>query len=129
MTLPVVLIKQAHVTCAVLTILSFSSRGLLRLRDSAWPDRKWLRIAPHVVDTLLLLTGLILALSLYQAFYRQPWLLAKLSAVIAYIVLGRVAIRAGGRRTTRSMAFTGCLLLLAYIVAVAVSKQPLPLPR
>ena len=120
------LIRKAHVACAALTVLSFTSRGVLMLTGSAWLGRKWLRILPHVIDTFLFVTGLTLAIALYGAFYRQPWLLAKLLAVIIYILLGRVALKTGSTRTLRALAFSGSLLILAYIIAVAVLKTALP---
>lgn len=122
-----VLVKQAHVTFAVLTVLSFSGRGALMLYASRLPGNKWIRVAPHVIDTLLLLSGLILAVALFGAgFYRQPWLAAKLLAVVVYILLGRVALKTGRSRARRALAFAGSLALLGYILAVAVSKTPLP---
>lgn len=126
--MPLYLVKQIHVGLAGLTILSFTGRGVLMLRGSGLLQAKWLRIAPHVIDTLLLLTGLVLALSLFGAgLYQQPWLVAKLLAVVAYIVLGRVALKTGRTRARRGAAFAGSLLLLGYIVAAAVSRSPLPL--
>jgi len=125
---PLELVKQIHVGLAGLTILSFTGRGVLMLRGSGLLRAKWLRITPHVIDTLLLFSGLALALSLFgTGFYRQPWLAAKLLAVVAYIFLGRLALKTGRSRTRRGLACAGSLLLLAYIVAVAVSKSPLPL--
>jgi len=124
---PFYLVKHIHIGLAGLTILSFTARGVLMLRGSGLLRAKWLRIAPHVLDTLLLLSGLILALYLFGAgFYRQSWLAAKLLAVVAYIFLGRLALKTGRTRFHRRLAFAGSLLLLAYIVAVAVSKSPLP---
>lgn len=120
------LIKELHVTLAVLTAVFFIYRGVLMLAGSGSLHRKWVRIAPHVIDTFLLATGLWLAANFYPTFYYQPWLLIKIIAVIVYIVLGSIAIRRGRTKSIRLLAFLGSLLLLAYIFSVAINKTPTP---
>jgi uncharacterized membrane protein SirB2 len=92
------LIKHLHVTFAALSLLGFSVRGYWMLRAPRLLTRRWVRVAPHVVDTLLLLSGLALvALSrLYPT--QQPWLAAKLIALVAYIALGTLALKRGCTR-------------------------------
>lgn len=120
------LIKELHVTLAVLTVVFFIYRGVLMLAGSGSLHRKWLRIAPHVIDTFLLVTGLWLAVSLYPTFYYQPWLLVKVIAILVYIVLGSIAIKRGRTKSIRLLAFLGSLLLLVYIFSVAVNKTVVP---
>ncbi|MEX2524176.1 MAG: SirB2 family protein [Gammaproteobacteria bacterium] len=121
-------IKELHVTLAVLTAVLFIYRGVLMLAGSGRLHRKWLRITPHIVDTFLLASGLWMAIRYYSAFYYQPWLLVKLAAIVAYIVLGAIAIKRGRTKMIRILAFLGSLLILAYIFSVAVNKTPVPFP-
>jgi uncharacterized membrane protein SirB2 len=120
------LLKQLHVTLAILTALSFSFRGLLMLRGSDLLHARWLRVAPHIIDTLLLASGLALAVLLYHAFYYQAWLLAKLAAIVVYILLGTVALKRGRSKGVRSLALLASLAVLAYIFAVAITRSPAP---
>jgi len=53
----------------------------------------------------------------------QPWLIAKLLALLAYIGLGMVALRYGGTRRIRGTAWLLALATAAYIVSVAFSKS------
>jgi len=120
------LVKELHVTLAVFTAVFFLYRGVLMLAGSGHLQRKWVRIAPHVIDTFLFVSGLWLAVNLYPTFYYQPWLLVKIAAILVYIVLGSVAIKRGRTKSLRTLAFLGSLLLLAYIFSVAINKTPVP---
>jgi len=119
-------LKHFHMTCAGLSGALFLLRGAWMLRASAMLRQTWVRIVPHVVDTLLLASAVLLAVWSHQYPGQQPWLTAKLVALVAYIVLGVVALKRGRTRAVRVAAFAGALLVFAYIVAVAVTKTPLP---
>jgi uncharacterized membrane protein SirB2 len=120
-------IKFVHVVCAVLSGSGFFVRGILMLRESSYLQTRALKITPHVVDTLLLLSAIILASQWGWAALQMPWLLAKIIALLLYIVLGVVALRAGRSKPVRVAAWLAAMLVFAYIVAVAVSKSPAPL--
>ena len=64
------------------------------LRSSPRLSARLTRIAPHVVDTVFLATGIALVLQLDLPVMRSPWLLAKLTALVAYVVLGMIAMAA-----------------------------------
>jgi uncharacterized membrane protein SirB2 len=55
----------------------------------------------------------------------MPWLTAKIVALVAYILLGSVALKYGRTKTVRAAAYAGALATFGYIVAVAVTKNPL----
>ena len=119
-------IKQLHILFAVTSISGFVVRGVWMLQSSPMLDKSWARITPHINDTLLLVTAILLMLS--TGLYPGPtmWINAKLFALIIYIVLGTIALKRGKTRTIRLTAFTGALLVFIYIVLVALTKDPLP---
>ena len=117
------LIKLLHVSCALLTLVSFGVRGVWMLQGSPLLRRPLTRILPHVIDTLLFLSGLTLALRWYGAFYREEWLVAKLAAVLIYIVCGMVALRPGHSRPVRATALGAALLVFGWIVWVAHTRS------
>jgi uncharacterized membrane protein SirB2 len=84
------------------------------------------RVLPHVVDTLLLVSAIALAWQSSQYPFVQGWLTAKLLALIAYIGLGVMALKRGRTPAIRAKFFVAALLVFGYIVAVAVTKTPLP---
>jgi len=75
---------------------------------------------------LLLASALWLAWMMHQAPFVHGWLTAKVLGLLAYIVLGSIALRRGRTSTVRTVAFAGALLAAAYVVAVALTKDPLP---
>lgn len=119
------LVKVIHVSCALLSIIGFTTRGILMLRDSPIMQTRWIRIVPHFVDTLLLGSAIWLAVQYELSPGDNPWLLAKIIALVIYVVLGAVALRKGKTKQIRLMAWLAALAVFAYIVAVAVTKSPL----
>lgn len=119
-------LKAVHVGCAALSLAGFVARGIGMLRGSAWRQRRWVKIAPHVVDTLLLLSAIGLALAVRQYPFMHGWLTAKLLALVGYIVLGSIALKYGATRTVRLGAWLAALAVFGYIVAVAVTRQTIP---
>ena len=121
-------ILKLHITCALISISGFVLRGIWMLRDSQRLRARWVRIAPHVVDTLLLATGLVMVFRLRLYPGQQAWLTAKLVALVVYIVLGMIALKRGKTKIQRAWAWGGALLVFAYILAVANTRAINPLP-
>ena len=58
-------------------------------------QQRWVKIVPHVVDTLLLVSALTLVFGSDQYPFEQPLLTAKVLALIVYIALGTIALKRG----------------------------------
>lgn len=112
-------IKIVHISCITLTFFSFTLRGFWMLTDSPLLHMRSVKIIPHFIDTVLLATGLTLALSLYDAFYREGWLMLKLMAMVLYIVLGGYALNYGKTKLARAAAFVSALCIFFFIIVVA----------
>lgn len=116
-------IKHLHMTCAALSGTLFFVRGIWMLRDSALLQKRWVKIVPHVIDTVLLASALVLVAWSGQYPFVQNWLTAKVFALIAYILLGTIAIKRGKTKGVRTAAFVAALLVFGYIVKVALTRQ------
>ena len=121
-----ILLKYLHIACVVLSGTGFVLRGAWMMRDSPMLARRWVRVVPHVVDTVLLASAIALAVMIRQYPLVQAWLTAKVLGLIAYIGLGTIALKRGRTRAVRITAFWGALLVFAYIVAVAITKSVVP---
>jgi uncharacterized membrane protein SirB2 len=119
-------VRALHVGCAALSIAGFVARGALMLTGSPLLRARFVRIAPHVVDTALLASAIWLAWLLGQAPFVHAWITAKVLALLAYIVLGTIALRSGRTRPVRIAAFGAALAAAGYIVAVALTRDATP---
>lgn len=117
------LLKAVHLTSAVLSITGFAARGALMLHDSPLLKARFVRIAPHILDTVLLASAIALAWLTGQYPFEQSWLTAKVIALVAYVVLGSIALSRGRTKGTRAGALGLALLAALYIVSVAVTRD------
>lgn len=116
-------LKLLHVACVVLSITLFVWRWHLALHDSALLRQKWLKLLPRFNDSLLLAAaaGLVTLSGQYPLVH--AWLTAKVLALLAYICLGTLALRAR-RGWVRRSAGLAAVTTALYIVSVALSKNP-----
>jgi len=121
-------VKMLHLGCAALSISGFAARGALMLMESPILQARFVRIAPHVVDTALLASAAWLAWFLGQIPLVHGWITAKVLALVLYIVLGMFALRRGRTKGQRAAAFVAALACAAYIVAVALTRDATPWP-
>jgi len=117
------LIKHLHVTAAGLSILFFIVRAYWSVTENALLQKKAVKIAPHVIDTVLLTCAIILSIMLGSAA-AQPWVLTKIVLLLAYIGVGTIAIRRGRTRRSRGIAALIAIAIFAYIVGVAIKHHP-----
>jgi uncharacterized membrane protein SirB2 len=102
----------------------FVLRAIWRMRAPERLAARWVRVVPHVVDTVLLASAIGLALMLENYPGTHGWLTAKVAGLVAYVVLGSIALRRGRTPAVRAIAFVAALAVFAYIVAVAFTKSP-----
>ena len=140
------LLKQLHLATIAITLALFVLRGDWMMTAPARLQARWVRIVPHVNDSLLLASGFGLAVLMQQYPLVHGWLTAKFFALILYIVLGTLALKdsdplraktrvesyalkRGKTRGQRIAAWAAALLVFGYMVAVAITHDPLPFMR
>lgn len=116
-------IKTVHVSCVALSYVLFVWRGALRLRGQVLP--KWLRIVPHGVDTVLLLSALTLTTLIGQYPFVNAWLTAKVLALLCYIALGYWSFKRARTRRALWLGWLAAQAVFAYIVLTAIRHHPL----
>lgn len=117
-------LKHSHMLFIALSVTFLSVRFLLSLKSPALLQNKFLKIAPHVVDTFLLLTAIGLMLTIQQYPFQTPWLTEKLFGLFAYIGLAVMALK-GRTLLMRWVGFVGALAWLAVVGKVAITKTPM----
>lgn len=119
-----VLLKHLHVTSVVISVSLFVLRGTLELMARPWRQWRLLRVAPHVIDTVLLTSALWMAWRIGQYPFVDGWLTAKVLALLAYILLGMRALGKSTPQRQRLPFFVASLLCVGYIVGVALTRSP-----
>jgi uncharacterized membrane protein SirB2 len=120
-------VKHLHVTCVTLSFALFFVRGVWMIMDSPLLQKKWVKVLPHVIDTLLLAAGLTAAFMIRQYPFFADWITAKVFGLIAYIILGTLALKRGKTKGRRIGFWLASIATFGYIVAVAFAKNPNPL--
>lgn len=119
-------LKVLHVGAVCVSVGLFIVRGALRLAGFGCLQRPWLRVGPHVVDTLLLASAIALTSIVHQYPIVNGWLTAKLLGLVAYVVLGSIALRRGRTPAVRATALAAALVVVAYIIGTALHHDPDP---
>lgn len=117
--------KHAHMMFAAFSGVFFLIRGVWMLQDSPRLSQRWVKIAPHINDTLLLTCAVVLMVVTQQYPFVVGWLTAKVIALLAYIGLGILALKPGRPKPVRSAAFGAALLCYGYMVSVAIKHDPM----
>lgn len=121
-------IKHLHLLTVAISIVLFILRFFWKWRNSAMMERRWVKITPHVNDTVLFATGIALVfITHFYPFTPQgTWLTEKLVGVIIYVVLGYVALSKRSRsQKVRCFAFVAALACMYLIIKLAMTKMPL----
>lgn len=117
-------LKHIHLTFVVLSLLAFFVRGIWLFMNSGMLGKKWVKILPHIISTILLVSGVVLAVHLSMSPGSQPWLMAKIIGLIVYIGLGVAAFKVPNP-TASKLLWVSALLVFAYILSVAITKSAL----
>lgn len=119
-------IKAVHIAAVLISGVLFLMRGLMvqsghtRLAMTAW-----LRYASYSVDTVLLTAALMLATILPAALFANHWLALKVALLVAYVVLGSLALKRAQSPRARAGAFVAALLIYVTIIGIARAHHPL----
>ncbi|NVK56485.1 MAG: SirB2 family protein [Alteromonadaceae bacterium] len=114
--------KHLHLTAVGLSILLFLVRFLYGQIKPEFLTRKWVKIVPHVIDTILLGSAAWLCVILAQYPLVNAWLTVKVLGVIGYILMGLLALKWAETKIMRWVGFVGALLCLAVTAKVAITK-------
>ncbi|MGF1716964.1 SirB2 family protein [Photobacterium chitinilyticum] len=117
--------KHLHMVAIALSVLLFVVRYCLMMANSSLLEKKYLKITPHVVDTILLLTGIALIFITGVIPFTESgnWLTQKLSCVLAYIALGFFTLKYGKNKVFKTFAFFGSLGWVMAAANIATTKS------
>lgn len=108
---------------AAISVALFTFRFALLMTNPEKLKQKWLKITPHIIDTLLFVIGIVMMvkLSLYPG--QVDWMSEKLLAVVAYIFTGFYTLKYARNNTMRVIGFLGAIGWVCLVAHIAMSKQ------
>jgi len=116
--------KTLHIFAVALSIGLFGVRAVWMIARSPCLQRGWVRILPHIIDTVLFLSGISLV-ALTGRYPLPAWLAAKLVAVGLYIIFGSLALRRAPTRALRLVSLVAALVAASYVVLAALTRSAL----
>ena len=123
------LLKAMHVLFVTSSYTLFFLRGIWSLNNSPIMQENWIRVVPHIIDTLLLIIALALSITSHQFPFIDSWLSAKVIGLFLYVGLGFVALRRKLNKRVRLITWLAAQTAFAYIVLVAITHNPIPFPQ
>lgn len=109
-----------HILFIIFSFVSFNGRFFLALKQSEWLQKKWMKIAPHIIDTGLLLSGVALVYHEQWLAREHGWIISKLIVLLFYVLFGIVAMRSQGAK--RWLAYAASIACFAAIFTIAMTK-------
>lgn len=115
------MIKLIHIIFILTSAVSFIGRIMLAEFKPEILQKKIVKIAPHVIDTILFLSGIGLVVQGSWMNAEHGWIVSKVILLLCYIILGVVAMRLSGIK--RWLAFTGAIACYGLIFSIAITKN------
>lgn len=110
-----------HVGFAYISLTLLLTRGVLASKMVDWRQYKILRIAPHFIDTLLLVSGIaLLAILLSNSIYtlnEMQWLIPKIAFLVLYIVFSAKAFKKAQPFSLKNFILAVVSFMLTMLVA------------
>lgn len=119
-------LKHTHMLMAILTIGIYLLQGLSAVFLPKLLRRKAMRIGPHVIYTLLLVTAIALLFAYGWNPLAHDWLLTKIGLLVIYIALAIVAFKRRFAPAVRVLAYAGGLVALVWAWSSAQTKLVWP---
>ena len=93
--------------------------------DNGLLQHRAVRISPHVIDTLLLLSAMSLIFETGYYPLSHSWVLTKIIVLVLYIAFGVMALRKGRTRIVKALFLTLAILAFGMMVSIALTHHPL----
>ncbi|MEN8771160.1 MAG: SirB2 family protein [Glaciecola sp.] len=117
--------KHLHLTAIALSLLFLILQVATHLMDSKMKEAKWLKVLPHIINTVLIITAIGLCVTLAQYPFVHDWVTSKLIGLVAYVLLAVVAVKWARTNAMRVFALIGAVAWLGLTGKIAITKTAL----
>ncbi len=118
-------IKLVHVVAVLASGALFLLRGLAAQVGAAWQLSAPVRYLSYTIDTTLLTAALMLSSILQRYPFVHAWLTVKVLLLVAYVVLGSLALKRARTPRARTVCLIAALSVYLMIISVARAHDPL----
>lgn len=118
-------LKYLHIVSVAASFALFFVRGLWVMQSYPDSQEKWVRVLPHVVDAVLVLSAVAMLATSPLNGWPGDWLTVKLALIVVYAMLALYLFRGARALTTKILVWLLALLVLLFITAIAVLHNPL----
>ncbi|RUO25335.1 hypothetical protein CWE09_00950 [Aliidiomarina minuta] len=120
--------KHFHMTMAILSMVFLVVRFIMGMRNPAALNKPFLKIPPHIVDTLFVISIIAMIITVNITVYPSGWIGEKAALFITYIVFSVItvlAVRGKMPSKLRIPAFVLALVSWIWAIKIAFMKTPL----
>lgn len=119
-------LKDSHMLLVIISVAFFCFRAISHMQQLSWQTKKWAKISPHIIDSLLFITGVILMFVTTQFPFEHNWLTSKMILLVGYILFGIKTMRSHAIMQQR-LYFSLAMLCILLMITVARTHHPLGL--
>lgn len=116
-------LKYLHIICVAAAFALFFVRGLWLMQSYPESQEKWVRLLPHGVDGLLLLSG-VAVLAMLPKGWPGDWLTVKLALIVVYAALALYLFRRAQALASKLVLWLLGMLLFLFLTTIAVLHHP-----
>lgn len=117
-------LKYLHIVAVAAAFALFFVRGLWVMQSYPDPQERWVRVLPHAVDGVVVLSAVAM-LVMSPKGWPGDWLTVKLVLIAVYVVLALYLFRAARALATKFLAWLLGLLAFLFVTTIAVLHHPL----
>jgi len=118
-------LKYLHIVSVAASFALLFVRGLWVMQSYPDSNEKWVRVLPHVVDAVLVLSAVAMLAMSPLGGWPGDWLTVKLALVVVYAMPAFYLFRGARALATKILAWLLALLVLLFIATIAVLRNPL----
>jgi uncharacterized membrane protein SirB2 len=118
-------LKYVHIVAVAVAFALFFVRGLWVMRSYPPPQEPWVRRLPYVVDSVLVISALLVLWEKQKLGWPGDWFSVKLLCIAAYAILALAVLKFARGLGTKILAWIGAMGIFLFITTVAVLRHPL----
>lgn len=120
-----IFLKYLHIVSVAASFALFFMRGLWMMQSYPDSQEKWVRVLPHGVDAVLVLSAAATLATSPLIGWPGDWLTVKLALLIVYVSLSLYVFRGARALATRILAWLLALFVFLLVTTIAVLRHPL----